>query len=315
MSSSDSPFSTELPLAAKLSESADSHFSAVSKEKRVRVDASKKRLTTMRPRSAGTFLDLPLADRAHRVGGVEQERDFLGCQALDAEEVLRTKSGGGHVRDRAARGIIPAASPGSRLRRSVGLLEHDLDDLAAGGRHALADVVRLDRKLAVAAVDQHGQAHGARSPEVDDAVERRPDRPAGVQHVVAEQDRPAVQVEVDLGLLQEGLRSDHRQVVAVEGDVERADGKRLLDELTQARRQPDGQGDAPGPDADEGQVRKVLLALGDLVRHAVDHAADPLGVQDPGLFDEPIGHMPGPAPASVQFRRNTDLRNSGESTV
>ncbi len=56
MSSSDSPFSTELPLAAKFSESAESHFSAVSKEKRVRVEASKKRLTTMRPRSAGTFL-------------------------------------------------------------------------------------------------------------------------------------------------------------------------------------------------------------------------------------------------------------------
>ena len=56
VSRSDSPFSTELPLAAKFKESADSHFSAVSKEKRVRVDASKKRLTTIRPRSAGTFL-------------------------------------------------------------------------------------------------------------------------------------------------------------------------------------------------------------------------------------------------------------------
>ena len=56
MSSSDSPFSTELPFAAKESASAESHFSAVSKEKRVRVEASKNRLTTMRPRSAGTFL-------------------------------------------------------------------------------------------------------------------------------------------------------------------------------------------------------------------------------------------------------------------
>jgi len=42
-------------LAAKFRESADSHFCAVSNEKRVRVEASKKRLTIIRPRKAGTF--------------------------------------------------------------------------------------------------------------------------------------------------------------------------------------------------------------------------------------------------------------------
>ena len=57
MSRSDSPFSTDVPLPPlKFRESADSHFSAVSNEKRVRVDASKKRLTIIRPRRAGTFL-------------------------------------------------------------------------------------------------------------------------------------------------------------------------------------------------------------------------------------------------------------------
>ncbi|BAS18210.1 hypothetical protein AHiyo8_65130 [Arthrobacter sp. Hiyo8] len=52
----DSPFETEEPLAAKLMTSADSRFAAASKEMRVRVESSKKRLTTVRPRRAGSFL-------------------------------------------------------------------------------------------------------------------------------------------------------------------------------------------------------------------------------------------------------------------
>ena len=39
----------------KLSESADRRFSAISKLDRVRVDGSKNRLTTVLPRSVGTF--------------------------------------------------------------------------------------------------------------------------------------------------------------------------------------------------------------------------------------------------------------------
>src|SRR2546426_5732158 len=51
-----SPFCTELPLAATLTVSAERRFSANSNEIRVRVDASKNRLTMVLPRSAGTFL-------------------------------------------------------------------------------------------------------------------------------------------------------------------------------------------------------------------------------------------------------------------
>ena len=153
VSSSDSPFSTELPLAEKLSESAESHFSAVSKEKRVRVEASKKRLTTMRPRRAGTFLIDALADRAHGLRRVEQKGDLVGSQGLDPEEVF-----GAQVGDRQCG---PLEDPD--LVRAVGLLEHHLDDFAARGRHALADVVGLDGELAVPAVDQDREADRARA--------------------------------------------------------------------------------------------------------------------------------------------------------
>jgi hypothetical protein len=55
VSRSVSPFDTLDPLELKLTTSADSRFSASSNEIRVRVEASKNRLTTVRFRSAGTF--------------------------------------------------------------------------------------------------------------------------------------------------------------------------------------------------------------------------------------------------------------------
>jgi hypothetical protein len=56
VSSRLSPFDSAEPEVEKLTESADSRFSAISKLERVRVDDSKKRLITVLPRSVGTFL-------------------------------------------------------------------------------------------------------------------------------------------------------------------------------------------------------------------------------------------------------------------
>ena len=46
---------------------------------------------------------------------------------------------------------------------AVGLDEPHVDALGDGARQVLADEVGADRQLAVPAVDQHGQAHGARA--------------------------------------------------------------------------------------------------------------------------------------------------------
>ncbi len=56
VSLSDSPLLSEEPLAEKLMTSAESRLAAASKEIRVRVESSKKRFTTVRPRRAGSFL-------------------------------------------------------------------------------------------------------------------------------------------------------------------------------------------------------------------------------------------------------------------
>ena len=56
VSLSDSPLDSDEPLAEKLMTSAERRLAAASKEMRVRVESSKNRLTTVRPRSAGSFL-------------------------------------------------------------------------------------------------------------------------------------------------------------------------------------------------------------------------------------------------------------------
>ena len=51
-----SPLLVEEPFAERLIVSADIHLPAISKELRVRVESSKKKLMMVRPRSVGTFL-------------------------------------------------------------------------------------------------------------------------------------------------------------------------------------------------------------------------------------------------------------------
>ena len=60
---------------------------------------------------------------------------------------------------------------------AVDLLQPHLHALLQRRRQVLADVVGLDRQLAVAAVDEHDQLDRARPAEVDQRVERRADRP------------------------------------------------------------------------------------------------------------------------------------------
>src|SRR5688500_2252386 len=296
VSRSDSPFSVDVPFPAlKLNESAESHFSAVAIEKRVRVEGSKKRLATIRPRSAGTFLisRWPI-DRIDSAVSRMSEISSGSSSPIPRRSFERSAAtfGGGGVK--ASGSPTPGADAGLRARLlqdpdfvgAVGLGEHHLDDLALRGRDALADVVRLDRELPVPPVDQDREADGAGTPEVDDAVESRANRPAGVEDVVAQQHRSLVQIELDLGLLQNGLRGDGRQIVAVERDVERSDGKRLPHEVRKARRKPRRQRDAARADADEREAGEVLLALGDFVRHPVDHPADALRVEDLRLFEK-----------------------------
>ena len=98
-----------------------------------------------------------------------------------------------------------------------------------------------------------------------------------------------LELEIDLGLLQERLRGHRRQVVAVESDVERAHRERFAQQVREPGRETVGQRNPARADADEDHVGQIPLPLRDLVGHPVHHAPDSVGVEDARLLDESLG--------------------------
>src|SRR5262245_49232185 len=149
----------------------------------------------------------------------------------------------------------------------VDLDELHLDALAAGGRQVLAHVVGADRELAVAAVGEDGELHALGAAVVEQGLDRGADRAAGVEDVVEEADRAALEREVEpcraderLGVLGR-LAPTNGDVVTVERDVDGTEVEplagTLLDEAAKALRQRD----AARVDADEGDAVELGVAL------------------------------------------------------
>ena len=68
----------------------------------------------------------------------------------------------------------------------------DLDPFLPRGRHILADVVRADGELAVAAIHKHRQLDLSRPTRLDHRVDGRPNRPSVEEDVVDQQHRAPV---------------------------------------------------------------------------------------------------------------------------
>ena len=158
-----------------------------------------------------------------------------------------------------------------------------MDDLVARGREVLAHVVGANRELAMAAVDEDCQPDRHRPPLVGDRVERGAHGAAGVEHVVDEHDGVAAHLRQRVAALHDRGMRDPRQVVAIEGDVERPDRDRCTLVLLDERRQPSCERDAAAADADEDERVGAAVALDDLVRDARQRAADLIGVEDGAL--------------------------------
>ena len=82
-----SPLDTLEPLAEKLMTSAESRLAAASNEMRVRVESSKNRLTTVRPRSVGSFLTARSVSARELVGGVEDEQRVVAVEVGGGEQM------------------------------------------------------------------------------------------------------------------------------------------------------------------------------------------------------------------------------------
>jgi hypothetical protein len=113
----------------------------------------------------------------------------------------------------------------------VDLDELDVDPLAWSGRKVLADIIRTDWKLAMAAIHKHCELHARRTAELHERVDCGADRATGVEDVVDEHDRHPLDRERDARgpnnrlAIRRPPSVAHVHVVAVKRDVESTDGE------------------------------------------------------------------------------------------
>src|SRR5918995_1268885 len=129
-----SPLLTEEPATATFTVSADSRFSANSNEMRVRVEASKNRLTIVLPRSAGTFL---IGRSLTSLNGSAVSRMRRSWAALSGSRPTRSLPRLG-----------PLTSAPDQLDRvaAVQLGDEDVHPVVGAGGDAGTHDVRLDRQ-------------------------------------------------------------------------------------------------------------------------------------------------------------------------
>src|SRR5690349_9410935 len=288
VSTSVSPFCTELPLAATFTVSADRRFSANSNEIRVRVDASKNRLTIVLPRSAGTFL-IGRSETSLNGSAVSSTRRI--CSGVRCSRPTRSFPRTGFM-PKAPR--IPRLGWGYRwsslaayqvdLILSVQLFDEHVHPLPAIHFHLFANDIRLDRELAPAPIDQHAERDPLGAPEVGELVERGAHGPSGIEHVVDDHHVLAVQVAGDPRLADDGLGPDRFEVVAIEGDIEGAAGEDHALVFLDERRDPFGQLHTAPLDADEHEIGGAMRQLEHFDGHTLKRPRQGAGVQDDRAF-------------------------------
>src|SRR5215217_1200240 len=200
-----SPLLTDEPAAATFTVSAESRFSANSKEIRVRVEASKNRFTMVFPRSAGTFL---IARSLTSLNGSAVSRMSWICSAL---------SGSSPTRSLPRLGVALMLSFSSHQLNhvpSIQLAHQHIHAIPRRGAHRGPYDICLDRELAAAAVDQHTEQNPFGPAEVRTLIQRRSHGPAGVEHVVHDHHGASVQIG-QAGLAHHWAGANGLQIVAI----------------------------------------------------------------------------------------------------
>ena len=254
--------------------SAESHLPAISKEERVRVESSKNRFTTVRPRRAGSFLTERCCTSCISAAVSNSVRDVVDARGR------RWRAGACSCGRSCPRGRVairtssyPSDSSSRTITRSPRALGRFLPTWSARIGSS-----RWPRSTSTASRTVVGPA------EVVHRVERGPDRAPGEEHVVDEYDDLAVDpAGRHLGVLGTAGRV-LAQVVAVHRDVEGAE--RHLDALDLGDPLGDAAGevDAAGGDAEEDEPLGALVALEDLVGDAGQCPGDVTGVEDGAPF-------------------------------
>src|SRR5580765_1732514 len=236
VSSRVSPLVEDDTAMFRLITSADKRFAAISKVVRVRVDGSKNRLKIDLPRRSGTFFT------SRSVTPTNDDAVSRMCTSI---------SRGSPSIVRRCWSVPSPLICGFRIGQSqdefAALVPHQAQQLPGGHRKRGADVLRGDRQLPLASIDQRRKLDLPRAPVVEQLVHRGAHRPPGVEHVVDHDDVAVVHVERNLRRLHLVAQPRLVEIVAIERDVERAhrrgEGELLV--------QPFGKPGAPGADTDD----------------------------------------------------------------
>jgi hypothetical protein len=237
-------------------------------------------LTIVLPRSTGTFLIARSLISLNGSAVSRMARIWARAQVLEADQVLAEERGAGSCRLRGrarARRRAGRRAPARAPRRP---------GPAATSRCA-ADDVGLDRQLAAAAVDEHAQPDARGRPKsASSSSAARAVRPVYSTSSTMTRLRPSTppggsRVSPSTG------RADGRQVVAVQRDVEGADGGRWPSARSISARSL-RQLDAAPLDAHEAEALHAVVVLDDLARHARQRALDGALIhQQAGARDSP----------------------------
>ena len=155
-------------------------------------------------------------------------------------------------------------------------------------------------------IDQNRQLDLRWTTRRDDGVDRRPNGPPIEQHVVDQEDRPAV----------DSRRRQHRegggrcpwQIVAIGPDIETEHGRTHAFEFEEGGGQPLGQRHPARDDPQQAQVREIRLPLDDFVGDPSPGAAQALRIQNDRLDRWTLQHQPAIAHSSTAIRTQSPLR-------
>src|SRR5258708_22920718 len=164
---------------------------------------------------------------------------------------------------------IPSLDHGFHKQNFVDVVDFNelhFDHFVHGGLHAAADKGGFDRQLAMAAVDQHEQLYAARASVEEERVHGGANGPAGEEYVVYEDDFLVADGETDIRSLHHRFGAESGKIVAIERDVERANGYggffALPDDLGQAL----GQRYAATANSDQAKVVNAATLFEDFMR-------------------------------------------------
>jgi len=138
----------------------------------------------------------------------------------------------------------------------------------------------------LAAVDQHRKLHAARAAKIDQLIESRANGAAGIKHVVDQDDVAILDVAGKFCAIDYRLGADSRKVVAIERDVEHADGRPVTFEVRDFIGHALGERHAAAANADEKQVARAVVFFDHFGRQTSQRAIDARAIHDASLLDE-----------------------------